>query len=69
MSNNIFDYQPGTRFIRLYRSKFKCEEDFEELLKFLDLPLNYGIIDIEVEATKTIIDGKTYVHDRSYGGR
>lgn len=65
---NIYDYRPGTSFIRLYRSKFKCEEDFEDLLKFLDLPLDCGIIDIEVEATKVVINGETH-YNRSYSGR
>lgn len=65
---NIYDYRPGTSFIRLYGSKFKCEEDFEDLLKFLDLPLDCGIIDIEVEATKVVINGETH-YNRSYGGR
>lgn len=65
---NIYDYRPGTTFIRLYKSKFKCEEDFEDLLKFLDLPQDYGIIDIEVEATKVVINGETH-YNRSYNGR
>ena len=65
---NIYDYRPGTSFIRLYKSKFKCEEDFEDLLKFLDLPLDCGIIDIEVEATKVVINGETH-YNRSYSGR
>ena len=65
---NIYDYKPGTSFIRLYRSKFRCEEDFEELLKFLDLPLDCGIIDIEVDATKVVINGETH-YNRSYSGR
>ena len=65
---NIYDYRPGTSFIRLYRSKFKCEEDFEDLLKFLDLPQDCGIIDIEVEATKVVINGETH-YNRSYSGR
>ena len=65
---NIYDYKPGTTFIRLYKSKFKCEEDFEDLLKFLDLPLDYSIIDIEVEATKVVINGETH-YNRSYSGR
>lgn len=65
---NIYDYRPGTTFIRLYKSKFKCEEDFEDLLKFLDLPLDCGIIDIEVEATKIVINGETH-YNRSYSGR
>ena len=65
---NIYDYQPGTSFIRLYRSKFKYEEDFEDLLKFLDLPLTSDIIDIEVNATKVIINGQTY-YNRSYSGK
>lgn len=65
---NIYDYKPCTSFIRLYKSKFKCEEDFEDLLKFLDLPLDCGIIDIEVEATKVVINGETH-YNRSYSGR
>ena len=65
---NIHDYKPGTAMLRLYRSKFKCEEDFEDILKFLDLPLDYGLIDIEVAADKIVIDGETY-YRRSYTGR
>lgn len=65
---NIYDYKPGTSFIRLYKSKFRCEEDFEELLKFLDLPLDCGIIDIEVDATKVVINGEIH-YNRSYSGR
>lgn len=65
---NIYDYKPGTSFIRLYRSKFRCDEDFEDLLKFLDLPLDCGIIDIEVDASKVVINGEIY-YNRSYSGR
>lgn len=65
---NIYDYQSGTSFVRLYRSKFKCEEDFEDLLKFLDLPIDCGLIDIEVEAAKVVINGKIH-YDRSYSGK
>ena len=65
---NIYDYKPGTSFIRLYKSKFRCEEDFEELLKFLDLPLDCRIIDIEVDATKVVINGEIH-YNRSYSGR
>jgi hypothetical protein len=65
---NIYDYKSGTSFIRLYRSKFKCEEDFEDLLKFLDLPLDYGLIDIEVSADKITVEGKTF-YRRSYSGK
>lgn len=63
----IYDYAPGTQFIRLYRSKFKDESDFEDLLKFLDLPYHYEYIDIKVEAIKMIVEGNTYFK-RSYGG-
>lgn len=63
----IYDYAPGTQFIRLYRSKFKEESDFEDLLHFLDLPEHYEYIDIEVEAAKLFIEGNTYFK-RSYGG-
>lgn len=44
----IDDYNVGTAYIILTRSKFKYEEDFDELLHFLKLPLNYDRIDIEV---------------------
>ena len=64
----IYDYKPGTSFIRLYRSKFKHEDDFEDLLKFLDLPLDFSFIDVEVDANKVIVEGKTY-YQRSYSGR
>lgn len=52
---NIYDYWPNTTFIRLYRTKFRYAEDFEDLLKFLDLPRSCSIIDIEVEATKEVV--------------
>ena len=65
---NIYDYKPGTTFLRLYRSKFRYAEDFEDLLKFLDLPLDCGIIDIEVEATRVVINGETH-YNRSYSGK
>ncbi len=65
---NIYKYKQDMSSIRLYRSKFKCEEDFEDLLKFLDLPFDCHIIDIDVQSTKVIINGKTY-YNRSYGGR
>ena len=45
----IDDYYPGTAFIRLYRSHYKHEEDFENILKFLKLPLTYDYIDIPVQ--------------------
>lgn len=66
--SNIYDYQPGTTFIRLYRSKFKCDDDFDDLLKFLDLPLGSSIIDIEVDASKTTVEGNTY-YRKSYSAR
>ena len=46
---NIDDYKAGTTFIRLYRSKFKYDEDFEDLLSFLKLPLDCTMIEIEVD--------------------
>lgn len=45
---NIDDYKVGTTFIRLFRSKFKHYEDFEDLLSFLKLPLDCTTIEIEV---------------------
>ena len=44
----IDDFYPGTAFIRLYRIHYKYEEDFENILKFLKLPLTYDYIDIPV---------------------
>jgi hypothetical protein len=44
----IDDYYPGTAFIILYRRNFKEEEEFEALLKFLKLPLDYDHIYIRV---------------------
>lgn len=44
----IDDYKVGTAYIILTRNKFKHEEDFEDLLHFLKLPLNCDRIDIEV---------------------
>lgn len=44
----IDDYRSGTAFIRLYRSMFKYESDFEALLKFLKLSEDCVIIDIPV---------------------
>lgn len=45
---NIDDYKVGTTFIRLYRSKFKCDEDFEDLLSFFKLPVDCTMIEIDV---------------------
>lgn len=44
----IDDYIAGTAFIILTRNKFKHEEDFEDLLSFLKLPLNCDRINIAV---------------------
>ena len=44
----IDDCYPGTAFIRLYRSHYKHEEDFENILKFLKLPLTCDYIDIPI---------------------
>ena len=65
---NIYDYKPSTSFIRLYRSKFKYEEDFDDLLAFLGLPYSCDLIDIDVDATKVVINGETH-YNRSYKGR
>ncbi len=44
----IDDYVSGTAFLRLYRSHFKYEEDFENILRFLKLPENYEILRLPV---------------------
>jgi hypothetical protein len=44
----IDDYEPGTAFIRLYKSHFKYEEDFEAILKFLKQSEQYTFIDLPV---------------------
>ena len=44
----IDDYKVGTAFIILTRDKFKHDEDFEDLLSFLKLPLDCLRIDIDV---------------------
>jgi hypothetical protein len=44
----IDDYESGTAFIRLYRSHFKYEEDFENILKFLKQSEQYTYVDLPV---------------------
>ena len=44
----IDDYCPGTAFIILRRSQFKCEEDFVNILRFLKLPETYNIVRLPV---------------------
>lgn len=46
---NISDFVPGTAWIRLYRSHYKYESDFEKLCEFLKLPTTCTVIDIQVE--------------------
>ena len=44
----IADFYPGTAFIILYRSQFRHDEDFENILRFLKLPETYDIIRLPV---------------------
>lgn len=61
----IDDYVPGTAFIRLRRSHFKYEEDFEAILRFLKKPEQYTFIDLpvyenEIEGSLTDLPGQKH---------
>ena len=46
---NISDFVPGTAWIRIYRSHYKYESDFEKLCEFLKLPTTCKVIDLQVK--------------------
>lgn len=45
---NISDFIDGTAYINLYRSRFKCDEDFEDYCRFLEIPTTANCIQISV---------------------
>lgn len=48
----ISDFKEGTTYIKIKRNWFKCEEQFEDICKFLELPEDCLYIELEVAGGK-----------------
>ena len=72
MHMNIDDFVPGTAYIRIPESVFSDKQYFKNLLKFLKLPDNCTVIEIDVipDSYRLTDDGELRkVSEKSYKGR
>ena len=70
--NNIDDYVVGTAYIRIPESVFSDKQYFKNLLKFLKLPDDCTIIEVDVtpDSYRLTDDGELRkVSEKSYRGR
>ena len=70
--NNIDDYVLGTAYIRIPESVFSDKQYFKNLLKFLKLPDDCTIIEVDVtpDSYRLTDDGELRkVEEKSYRGR
>ena len=72
MDMNIDDFVPGTAYVRIPESVFSDKQYFKDLLKFLKLPDDCKVIEIDVtpdsyRLTDTGVLRK--VAEKSYRGR
>ena len=69
---NIDDFVPGTAYVRIPESVFSDKQYFKNLLKFLNLPDNCTVIEIDVtpDSYRLTDDGELRkVSEKSYKGR
>ena len=69
---NIDDFVPGTAYVRIPESVFSDKQYFKDLLKFLRLPDNCTVIEIDVtpDSYRLTDDGELRkVSEKSYKGR
>ena len=69
---NIDDFVPGTAYVRIPESVFSDKQYFKNLLKFLKLPDNCTVIEIDVipDSYRLTDDGELRkVSEKSYKGR
>ena len=59
----ISDFKQGTTNIKICRSWFKCEEQFEEILIFLELPTDCVSVELEV-SKETEFSPPSYIGKR-----
>ena len=70
--NNIDDYVLGTAYIRIPESVFSDKQYFKNLLKFLKLPDDCTVIEVDVtpDSYRLTDDGELRkVEEKSYRGR
>ena len=70
--NNIDDYVLGTAYIRIPESVFSDKQYFKNLLKFLKLPDESTVIEVDVtpDSYRLTDDGELRkVAEKSYRGR
>ena len=70
--NNIDDYVLGTAYIRIPESVFSDKQYFKNLLKFLKLPDDCTVIEVDVtpDSYRLTDDGELRkVAEKSYRGR
>ena len=69
---NIDDFVPGTAYVRIPESVFSDKQYFKNLLKFLKLPDNCTVIEIDVtpDSYRLTDDGELRkIAEKSYKGR
>ena len=69
---NIDDFVPGTAYVKIPESVFSDKQYFRNLLKFLKLPDNCTVIEIDVtpDSYRLTDDGELRkVSEKSYKGR
>ena len=72
MHMNIDDFVPGTAYIRIPESVFSDKQYFMDLLKFLRLPVDCKVIEIDVtrDSYRLTDNGELRkVAEKSYRGR
>ena len=72
MGMNIDDFVLGTAYVRIPESVFSDKQYFKNLLKFLKLPDNCTVIEIDVtpDSYRLTDDGELRkVSEKSYKGR
>ena len=69
---NIDDFVPGTAYVRIPESVFSDKQYFKDLLKFLRLPVDCKVIEIDVtpDSYRLTDNGELRkVAEKSYRGR
>ena len=72
MMNNIDDFVPGTAYVRIPESVFSDKQYFKDILKFLRLPDDCTVIEIDVIPDSYHLNEfgvPSKVSEKSYRGR
>ena len=72
MMSNIDDFVPGTAYVKIPESVFSDKQYFKNLLKFLRLPDDCTVIEIDVTPDSYLLNEfgvPKKVSEKSYRGR